>query len=96
MGAACDKLADELVVTSDNPRSEDPMAIIADVLGGISRKAKVEADRAAAIHHALAAAGSGDTVLVCGKGHETTQEIAGVKYPFDDREVVRTFKFQGL
>ena len=96
MGAACDKLADELVVTSDNPRSEDPMAIIADVLGGISRKAKVEADRAAAIHHALAAAGSGDTVIVCGKGHETTQEIAGVKYPFDDREVVRTFKFQGL
>lgn len=94
MGAACDRLADEIVVTSDNPRSEDPMAIIADVLKGIGREVKVEADRAAAIGYALASAGCGDTVLVCGKGHETTQEIAGVKHRFDDREVVRAFRMQ--
>jgi UDP-N-acetylmuramoyl-L-alanyl-D-glutamate--2,6-diaminopimelate ligase len=70
------------------------MAIIADVLKGIGREVKVEADRAAAIGYALASAGCGDTVLVCGKGHETTQEIAGVKHRFDDREVVRAFRMQ--
>jgi UDP-N-acetylmuramoyl-L-alanyl-D-glutamate--2,6-diaminopimelate ligase len=92
MGAACDRLADCLVVTSDNPRSEDPAAIIADVMEGVKGEAHVEADRAAAIAWALDNAAEGDTVLVCGKGHETTQEIAGVKYDFDDREVVRNFR----
>jgi UDP-N-acetylmuramoyl-L-alanyl-D-glutamate--2,6-diaminopimelate ligase len=92
MGEACDRLADRLVVTSDNPRSEDPMAIIADVMEGVKGDAHVEDDRAAAIAYALANAAEGDTVLVCGKGHETTQEIAGVKYSFDDREVVRNFR----
>ena len=92
MGAACDRLADCLVVTSDNPRSEDPAAIIADVMEGVKGEAHVEADRAAAIAWALAAAEDGDTVLVCGIGHETTQEIAGVKYDFDDREAVRGFR----
>lgn len=92
MGAAADSLADEIVVTSDNPRSEEPMSIIADVLGGITEKTPhVEADRRKAIRLALSLAGKGDVVLVCGKGHETTQEIAGVKYPFDDREEVRAF-----
>jgi UDP-N-acetylmuramoyl-L-alanyl-D-glutamate--2,6-diaminopimelate ligase len=92
MGAACDRLADRIVVTSDNPRSEDPAAIIADVMEGVKGEAHVEADRAAAIAWALDNAAEGDTVLVCGKGHETTQEIAGVKYDFDDREVVRNFR----
>lgn len=92
MGAAADSFADEIVVTSDNPRGEEPMSIIGDILGGIKKKIPhVEADRRKAIRLALSLAGKGDVVLVCGKGHETTQEIAGVKYPFDDREEVRAF-----
>lgn len=93
MGEVCARLADRLVVTSDNPRSEDPVSIIGGILAGFARRdgVDVEPDRAKAIARALAAAETGDTVLVCGKGHETTQEISGVKYPFDDREAVRAF-----
>ena len=96
MGAACAKLADRLVVTSDNPRSEDPMAIIEAIMAGIRDqgsgiRAKVEPDRKKAIEYALREAAEGDVVIIAGKGHETTQEIKGVKYPFDDREVVRNF-----
>ena len=94
MGAACAKGADRLVVTSDNPRGEDPMAIIRGILAGIpdgGRSAVVEPDRAKAIAVALEESGEGDVVVVAGKGHETTQEIAGVKHPFDDREMVRGF-----
>ena len=92
MGAACARLADRLVVTSDNPRSEDPMAIIGQVLSGIPAgrgSVVVEPDRAKAIAAALSAAAAGDVVVVAGKGHETTQEIAGVRHHFDDREVIR-------
>ena len=101
MGAACAKLADRLVVTSDNPRSEDPLKIIDAIMAGVksvagesSRAAAttVEPDRAKAISFALANAGADDVVIIAGKGHETTQEIAGVKHPFDDREVVRAFR----
>ena len=97
MGEACACLADRLVVTSDNPRSEEPMAIIGDILAGIEGRngVEVEPDRRKAIEHALRGAMPGDTVLVCGKGHETTQEIKGVKHPFDDREVVRAFSRGG-
>ena len=100
MGAACAKLADRLVVTSDNPRSEDPMAIINAILAGVksnnqtiqqSNTVFVEPDRKKAIEFALREAAEGDVVVIAGKGHETTQEIQGVKYPFDDREVVRGF-----
>ena len=95
MGEACAKLADKLVVTSDNPRSEDPMAIINAILGGIDgnrrQSVAVEPDRKAAIEMALREADEGDVVIIAGKGHETTQEIKGVKYPFDDREIVRQF-----
>ena len=94
MGEACAKLADRLVVTSDNPRSEDPLKIIEAILKGVERVekvVKVEPDRKKAIEFALTNAGEGDVVIIAGKGHETTQEIAGVKYPFDDREVVREF-----
>ena len=95
MGEACAKLADKLVVTSDNPRSEDPMAIIDAILGGIDgnrrQSVAVEPDRKAAIELALREANEGDVVIIAGKGHETTQEIKGVKYPFDDREIVRQF-----
>jgi len=94
MGRACAKFADALVVTSDNPRSEKPEAIIAAIVEGVKsvrpglENVTVRPDRREAIAYALANAGEGDVVLVCGKGHETTQEIAGVKHPFDDREVV--------
>ena len=102
MGAACAKLADKLVVTSDNPRSEDPLKIIDAILAGINGEAAsrplvknenvhVEPDRREAIRYALANAAEGDVVVIAGKGHETTQEIAGVKYPFDDREIVRAY-----
>ena len=97
MGEACAKLADRLVVTSDNPRSEDPMKIIEAIVEGVGRVGKpegvvkVEPDRRKAIEFALAHAAEGDVVIIAGKGHETTQEIAGVKHPFDDREVVRAF-----
>ena len=97
MGEACAKLADALVVTSDNPRSEDPAKIIDAIVEGVKRASekpslvRIEPDRREAISFALANAGPSDVVIIAGKGHETTQEIAGVKYPFDDREVVRAF-----
>ena len=90
MGEAASRLADAVVLTSDNPRSEDPMAIIGQIRGGMkSEPALVEPDRRAAIGYALANAQKGDVVIVAGKGHETTQEAKGEKTPFDDREVVR-------
>ncbi len=89
MGAAASRLADLVLVTSDNPRSEDPDAIIAEVLSGATGAANVrsEADRAAAIATALATASAGDVVVIAGKGHEKGQEIGGRVLPFDDVEV---------
>ncbi len=89
MGAVAHALADRVVVTSDNPRSESPRDIVDAIVGGlpVDGQVHVEVDRAQAITWALARAGSGDTVLIAGKGHETSQEIAGVKHPFDDRAV---------
>ena len=94
MGAAAARRADRVVITSDNPRSEDPLAIIAAVAGGVPEGTWCvrEPDRRKAIALALGQAEKGDVVIVAGKGHETTQEIAGVKHPFDDREVVREFR----
>jgi UDP-N-acetylmuramoyl-L-alanyl-D-glutamate--2,6-diaminopimelate ligase len=93
MGAAAVAGADVVVVTSDNPRSEDPAAIISAVLSGVGpddrRRVTVEPDRAAAIARAIDAARAGDVVVVAGKGHETTQTIGDRILPFDDREVVR-------
>jgi UDP-N-acetylmuramoyl-L-alanyl-D-glutamate--2,6-diaminopimelate ligase len=93
MGASVDRLADLAVVTSDNPRSEQPDAIIAQIREGMgSGRARVvvEADRRAAIALALAEATVGDTVVIAGKGHEQGQEFEhGRKVPFDDREVAR-------
>jgi UDP-N-acetylmuramoyl-L-alanyl-D-glutamate--2,6-diaminopimelate ligase len=90
MGAAA-SAADRVVLTSDNPRSEDPGAIIEAVLPGIpaSTDLLVEPDRRAAIAAALDGAAPGDVVLVAGKGHETTQTIGDAVLPFDDREVAR-------
>ena len=95
MGRAVAETAEEIVVTSDNPRSEDPEEIIRQILSGLpttDRAVTVESDRRKAIFFALAHAEPGDTVVVCGKGHETTQEIKGVKYPFDDRAVCRDYR----
>jgi UDP-N-acetylmuramoyl-L-alanyl-D-glutamate--2,6-diaminopimelate ligase len=94
MGEAAAHLADVVVVTSDNPRSEDPQKIIDQIVAGASgaKEIHVEPDRREAIAYALAGAESGDVVIVAGKGHETTQEIKGVKHPFDDREVIRAWR----
>ncbi|MFJ9828445.1 UDP-N-acetylmuramoyl-L-alanyl-D-glutamate--2,6-diaminopimelate ligase [Streptomyces sp. NPDC101160] len=96
MGAAAARLADTAVLTSDNPRSEDPLAILTAMLEGAAEvpayqrgEVLVDADRAAAIAAAVARAEPGDTVLVAGKGHEQGQETAGVVRPFDDRQVLR-------
>ncbi|MGY1666281.1 UDP-N-acetylmuramoyl-L-alanyl-D-glutamate--2,6-diaminopimelate ligase [Geodermatophilus sp. SYSU D00696] len=93
MGAAAALGSDLVVVTDDNPRSEDPAAIRAAVLAGVpaDRRAAVEevGDRRAAIARAVALARPGDTVLVAGKGHEPGQEVAGTVTPFDDRAVLR-------
>ena len=95
MGRAVAETADRIVLTSDNPRSEEPEAIIKQILAGIpaadARGVTVEPDRRRAILFALSRAEAGDTVVVCGKGHETTQEIKGVKHPFDDRVLCRDY-----
>ena len=80
-------LADEVIITTDNPRSEDPLAIIAEVAAGADGRHAVEPDRRRAIEHAIAAAGPGDVVLIAGKGHEQGQDVAGIITPFDDRVV---------
>jgi UDP-N-acetylmuramoyl-L-alanyl-D-glutamate--2,6-diaminopimelate ligase len=89
MGRVATELADLAVVTSDNPRSEDPGEIIAQVVAGAVGELVVEPNRRTAIEIAVEAAEAGDVVLVAGKGHEQGQEIGGVVLPFDDREVVR-------
>jgi len=95
MGTAAAEGSDVLVVTDDNPRSEDPAAIRAAMLTGVQdvpedRRAEVHevAGRREALTVAVGLARPGDTVLVAGKGHETGQEVAGTVHPFDDREVL--------
>jgi UDP-N-acetylmuramoyl-L-alanyl-D-glutamate--2,6-diaminopimelate ligase len=92
MGRAASSLADLAIVTSDNPRSEDPGAIIAEIVAGVENGSSTEVvpDRRAAIARALRRARRGDVVVIAGKGHEQGQEFEdGRKVPFDDREVVR-------
>lgn len=84
MGAIAERLADAVVVTSDNPRGENPQAIIEQILAGMTVQPVVEPDRATAIHVAIAQAGERDVILLAGKGHEPYQEIAGVRIPFSD------------
>jgi UDP-N-acetylmuramoyl-L-alanyl-D-glutamate--2,6-diaminopimelate ligase len=89
MGAAAERLSDEAFVTSDNPRDEDPVAIIEEVLSGVpggreNKSVHVEPDRRAAIRWALDSARAGDVVVIAGKGHETYQEVEGRQLPFDD------------
>jgi len=90
MGSAAERWSDLIIVTSDNPRSEDPERIAEDILRGIRDRSRtrVELDRRRAIEIALNCAERGDVVALLGKGHEDYQEVKGVKYPFSDREVV--------
>ena len=87
MAAAAESVAHQLVLTSDNPRSEIPDQIVQDMRQGLQApdKAHQELDRGKAIFQTIMQAGQHDVILIAGKGHEDTQEIAGVKYPFDDR-----------
>jgi UDP-N-acetylmuramoyl-L-alanyl-D-glutamate--2,6-diaminopimelate ligase len=88
MGRLAKELADVAIVTSDNPRSEEPLAIIDEIVAG-SGGFEIEADRRAAIRQAIELADAGDVVVIAGKGHEQGQEAAGRTLPFDDREVAR-------
>jgi len=89
MGRIASSLADLTIVTSDNPRSEDPEAIIDEILAGVAGEVEVEPDRAHAIAQAIERAQEGDVVVIAGKGHEQGQELADRTIPFDDREVAR-------
>ena len=87
MGRIASELADVAIVTSDNPRSEDPLAIIAEVVVGMDGDEMVEPDRAKAIERAVELARPGDVVVIAGKGHERGQEAGGTVLPFDDAEI---------
>jgi UDP-N-acetylmuramoyl-L-alanyl-D-glutamate--2,6-diaminopimelate ligase len=96
MGMVAARLSDVVVITSDNPRGEDPARIIEEVKRGADAETRqsnavivTEVDRRQAILQAVREAGPGDVVLIAGKGHEKYQEVAGRKLPFDDIEVAR-------
>lgn len=93
MGRAAAELADWSYLTSDNPRSEDPLAILREIEAGVlqagTRKYSLIPDRREAIETALTEAAKGDLIIIAGKGHETTQEIRGEKFPFSDAQIVR-------
>jgi UDP-N-acetylmuramoyl-L-alanyl-D-glutamate--2,6-diaminopimelate ligase len=89
MGAIASRLAERVLVTSDNPRSEDPLAIIGEIRKGIRGAHEVEADRARAIESVILSSKKKDVVLIAGKGHETYQEIAGRRVHFSDEEQAR-------
>ena len=99
MGEASGRLADLTIITSDNPRMEDPAAIMADIHRGISgtRGAYVEIqDRREAVAYAISQAQEGDIIVLAGKGHEDYQEIRGRKYPMDERVIIRELLDGGL
>jgi UDP-N-acetylmuramoyl-L-alanyl-D-glutamate--2,6-diaminopimelate ligase len=89
MGKIAAQLADVVVVTSDNPRSEEPVAIIQDILQGAGMDVEIDPDRRSAIARAIELAEEGDVVVIAGKGHEQGQELGAEKLPFDDRAVAR-------
>ena len=91
MGKTAANFADLLIITSDNPRTENPVTIMDEIMTGVPPEAKCLciADRREAIGAAIQGAGAGDVILIAGKGHEDSQEINGRKVHFDDREEVR-------
>ncbi|HET6786427.1 MAG TPA: cyanophycin synthetase, partial [Aquabacterium sp.] len=88
MGAVADQYADQVVLTSDNPRDEVPAYILSQILAGVARREGVDVfeDRREAIAHAVSDANPCDVVLIAGKGHESTQEVSGIKYAFSDED----------
>ena len=98
MGRVAEEGSDYIVVTSDNPRCEQPEAILDDILAGLRRPddAVFEPDRRAAIALAIRMAKPDDTVLIAGKGHETYQELQAERVEFNDREVAREFLLEGI
>jgi len=93
MGRAAEELADRIVITDDNPRTESPQQIVSEILKGLKHpdKAFVVHDRRAAIEFVLSEAKSGDLVVIAGKGHEQDQIIGHQRFPFSDRQVVQRF-----
>jgi len=90
MGKIATELSDCVIVTSDNPRNENPSEIIEEIKGGITKdNFKVIEERAAAIEEAIKMSGKNSVILIAGKGHEDYQEINGVRHHFSDREVAR-------
>ena len=89
MGAVAAQYSDCPVVTSDNPRMEDPQAIIADILPAVPNAVLVQVDRQTAIEQTIAQATPQDIVLIAGKGHETYQDVQGVKHHFSDFEIAQ-------
>ncbi len=92
MGEIAGKIADEIILTSDNPRYENPHKIIKEIRSGIDKKCKAFVSRKQAINYALSHAQAGDTVLIAGKGAENEQEINGIKYPFNDKKIVSAWR----
>jgi UDP-N-acetylmuramoyl-L-alanyl-D-glutamate--2,6-diaminopimelate ligase len=90
MGAVASQLADRIVLTSDNPRSEDPLAIIAAIRAGVTAPCEVEPERTRAIERAVREALAEDVVLLAGKGHEAYQEVAGERLAFSDVAAARS------
>ncbi len=90
MGAVAERLADVVVLTSDNPRGEDPQAIINDILGGFQRPVRIQSERGLAIASAVIEADLHDVILIAGKGHELYQEIAGLRHPFSDIDAAKS------
>ena len=89
MGRIAERLADHVVLTNDNPRSEQPQSIVNNILAGMKTRPEIEHDRKRAIMLAITAAADGDIVLIAGKGHEEYQQIGEKKIPFSDREAIR-------
>lgn len=90
MGTAASRFADRIVLTSDNPRSEDPLAILREIEAGVTAPHAVEPDRTRAVESAIGGAADADVVLIAGKGHESWQEVAGRREPFSDAQVARS------
>lgn len=89
LGEVATRLADDVIITSDNPRREDPAAIINEIVAGAAANHRIEIDRARAIDWAIRSARKGDIVLIAGKGHEISQETGEAKLPFSDVEIAR-------
>ncbi|MFN5363833.1 MAG: glutamate ligase domain-containing protein, partial [Bacteroidota bacterium] len=98
MAQVCARFSDQIILTSDNPRTEDPAAILKDMEAGLEETDKIKTlviqDREQAIKTAVRLAGEHDIILVAGKGHEKYQDVNGVKHPFDDKQILLSYMRQ--